>query len=181
MPNLSTSPFQPALDADRAEKFVPFKAEIRVVPDVGFGRRIEAWRSLEKLALSIEDNLKSSVDFNDGGLVEEVAFSPQFGQFWAKVTIIGFWELSPSSGAPTTNVNLIHSGTAPKEKTALQSGNRGGDLSWGQDPTAATDTAVVTLIAALQSAVSGIDIKLIDFNGIIYGAKASRGFRSFPK
>lgn len=185
MPNYSTTTGVP-VGADRNLQFVPFKIEARAVPSVEKGRRVERIRSLEKIAQKVEDALQGDTNFVNNGMAREVAFSPQFGQFWDKVTVIGFWRRSPTPEKPAADVVVIHSGTAPKEKTASITGNKGGSLNWGQEPTAQTTSDLRDLLQAFESAltnagISGlVEIKMVDFNGIKFGTTADNGFRTLP-
>jgi hypothetical protein len=188
MPNLSTTPTQPAPWGARSNTFVPFTATIRVVPDRATGKRWSLWRNLEKTALRVENDLETA-GFN---IATPVAFTPQFGDFSARLTVVGFLERSQLSvvdggdgrkvEAPTTNIDFIHSGTDPDEKTDLIDGNRGGSLAEAQDPTNTVDTEVSILRGLLVSASNlydSADILSIEYNGVKYGLR-KQGGRSFP-
>jgi len=187
MPNLSTSPTQPAPWGARTNTFVPFTVHIRIVPDRATGKRWSLWRNLEKISLRVEN------DFVAAGLniATPVAFTPQVGDFSARLTIIGFLERSQLSIAdggdgrkvesPTTSIDFIHSGTDPDEKTALVDGNRGGSLSEAQDPTSTVMDEVVLLRDLLNASSDQFelnDIVHIEYNGVKYGLK-KQGGRSF--
>lgn len=182
MPRYSTSPDQPAPGGAQLETFIPFVAHVRVVPDQATGKRWSYYRNLEKIALRVEDDLVTA-NFN---IATPVAFTPQFGDFGARLTIVGFVEKSRitdnrSVEAPTTNVNLIHSGTDPDEKTALINGNRGGTLAEGQNPTAVVESEVTELSILLAASTTQFnlnDILHIEYNGVKYGLKKFGG-RSF--
>ncbi len=187
MPNLSTSPFQPSAGAGQNETFVPFVAHIRVVPNLGTGKRWSLFRNLEKTALRVEEDLIDA-NFN---IASPVAFTPQFGDFGARLTVVGFVGktrlISSSSDderlvePPTTNIDLIHSGTDVGEQTALIDGNRGGSLSEAQDPTTTVEEEVAELRILLAAASDqfGInDVVHIEYNGIKYCLKKIGG-RSF--
>ena len=184
MPNLSTSPFQPSAGAGQNETFVPFVAHIRVVPSLGTGKRWSLFRNLEKTALRVEEDLIDA-NFN---IASPVAFTPQFGDFGARLTIVGFVEKTRLTDerfveAPTTNIDLIHSGTDVGEKTALVDGNRGGSLSEAQDPTLTVEAEVAELrllLAASSTQFVLNDVTHIEYNGIKYGLKKIGG-RSFTE
>lgn len=186
MPRYSTSPDQPAPGAAQVETFIPFVAHIRVIPDLATGKRWSYYRNMEKISLRVEDDLLAA----GLNIATPVAFTHQFGDYGSRLTVVGFVEksrLAPSAGddrkveAPTTNIDLIHSGTDPHEKTAVINGNRGGSLSEGQDPTAVVEAEVVELRALLDAASTQYDINdivHIEYNGVKYGMKKIGG-RSF--
>lgn len=184
MPKLSTSPDQPTPGAAQDEEFIPFVAHIRVVPDLTTGKRWVLIRNLEKIALRVERDLLAA-GFN---IATPVAFTPQFGDYGARLTVVGFVEKSRINDGrqnqpPTTNIDEIHSGTDPGERTALIDGNKGGSLSAGQDPTSVVDAEVTELRALLDAASTHYnldDIVHIEYNGVKYGVK-KQGGRSFPR
>jgi hypothetical protein len=168
------------------ETHVPFVAHIRVVPNLSTGKRWSLYRNLEKVSLRVEDDLLAA----GLNIATPIAFTPQLGDFGARLTVVGFVEksrLAPTAGddrkveAPTTNIDLIHSGTDPDEKTALIDGNRGGSLSEAQDPTAVVEAEVTELRALLDSASTQFqlhDVVHLEYNGVKYGLK-KQGGRSF--
>ena len=186
MTRLSTSSDQPTPGAAQVETHVPFTAHVRVVPDLATSKRVSLWRNLEKVANRVEDDLLAA-GFN---IATPVAFTPQLGDFGARLTVVGFVEksrLAPTAGddrkveAPTTNVDYIHSGTDPEEKTALVDGNRGGSLAAAQDPTDVVNSEVAELRTLLEA--SSVQFQLhevthIEYNGIKFGLKKIGG-RSF--
>ena len=188
MPNLSTTPTQVTPGAAQNEMHIPFVARVRVVPNLATGKRWSYFRNLEKIALRAENDLVAA----GLNIATPIAFTPQFGNFEAHLTIVGFVQKSRISAnpttepdrpnaAPTTNIDLIHSGTDPDEKTALIDGNRGGSLSEGQDPTDRVETEVVELRALLGAATNQFDeqdVIHIEYNGVKYGLKKIGG-RSF--
>jgi len=141
---------------------------------------------MEKIALRVEDDLLAA----NLNVATPIAFTHQFGDYGSRLTIIGFVEksrLAPTAGddrkveAPTTNIDLIHSGTDPDEKTALIDGNRGGSLSEAQDPTAVVEAETAELRALLAAASTQFDLNdvtHIEYNGVKYGMKKIGG-RSF--
>lgn len=182
MPNLSTTPTQPSPGAAQEDVYIPFIAHIRVVPDLATGKRWSLIRNLEKIALRVENDLVGA-GFN---IATPVPYTVQFGDFAARLTIVGFVSKSVvtdgrRTSPPTTNIDLIHSGTDPNEKTGLIDGNRGGTLSEGQDPLPIIDTEVAELRAALDAASTLFDLDDIihvEYNGVKYGLK-KQGGRSF--
>lgn len=182
MPRYSTSSDQPTPGNAQLETYIPFVAHIRVVPDRATGKRWSYYRNLEKIALRVEDDLDAA-NFN---VATPVAFTPQFGDYGARLTIVGFVEKSRvaddrSVEAPTTNIDLIHSGTDVGEETALINGNRGGTLAEGQDPTSTVESEVAELAILLAASSSQFDLNdviHIEYNGVKYGLKKFGG-RSF--
>jgi hypothetical protein len=175
-----TDQFTPGLNENSDRKHVPFKAFALLVPSHKDGKRFVYYRDMEKAANIIEADL-----INAGiNIAQPVAFTPQFGQTPARVTIYGFIEIdrtrSPNS-PPTTYPHLIHSGTDPGQKTSVVSGPTGGSVSWGQSVHERIDEEVAWLKNALESASERISsIFFIDYNGVKYGAEFKRRYRSFP-
>ena len=182
MPRYSTSPDQPSPGAAQVETFVPFVAHVRIVPDLATGKRWSYHRNLEKISLRVEDDLIAA-GFN---IATPIAFTPRFGDYGSRLTVVGFVEKSRITDnrkveAPTTNIDLIHSGTDPDEKTGLINGNRGGSLSEAQDPTSTVEAEVSELRVSLAAATTQFnlnDVVHIEYNGIKYGLKKIGG-RSF--
>jgi hypothetical protein len=174
--------------------FIPYTVWIKVVPKFGQGARLTYVRSLEKMAWAVENALTTAAPtpFN---IATPVASTFQFGDNYARLTIIGFdpqkqitstWK----NNGPTTPVLPIHSGTYPTEKTAPYPTSAGGSLSYGQDTTVQVDAAVKALRNALFAAVNPVlssmsvgfikdNINAIEYNGVKYGVK-KQGGRSFP-
>lgn len=183
MPELSTSTTQPSPRAAQREIFIPFVARVRVVPDLATGKRWSYFRNLEKIALRAEQDLENVNGLN---IATPVAFTPQFGDYESHLTIVGFVEKSRiddnrTNEAPTTDIEEIHSGTDPDEKTSVTSVNKGGSLSKGQDPTSTVEDEVVELRTLLGSSTTQFEAKdviHIEYNGIKYGLKKIGG-RSF--
>lgn len=189
---LSTSTKTPLEGGPRDLKQIPFRAFVRVFPTLANGRRWELIRDLEKIADFSEEAL---IDIGLT-LAQPVAFTPQFAQVPARITIVGFD--SGEATEPFTNVvnaspveqstqpGIIHSGTIPGEKTAVMTPRAlGGDLSKGQDPTDVVDARVAELRSDIETAlaaVNGVDKMIfMDYNGVKYGYMPNKkGFRSFP-
>ncbi len=186
MPNLSTTPTQPAPWGARSNTFIPFTAHIRIIPNHATGKRWSLWRNLEKIALNIELDLVAA----GLNIATPVAFTPQVGDFGARLTVVGFLERSQLQGTagddrspvpPTTNIDLIHSGVDVGEATGLIDGNRGGSLSEAQDPIAEVrDEAVMVrdLLDASSDLFELEDVVYVEYNGVKYGLKKYGG-RSF--
>ena len=174
---LSSSSQRPLLSGPQAIKHTQFVAYAKVIPDLGFGRRVEMWRDLEKKAQMVEEDLQDA-GFN---LALPVAFSPQFQQVPARLTIYGFIANTNENVAPITpSATVIHSGTIEGEKTAILTPPQG-DQNRDDKPTATTLTSVAELKNALELASPGLDIFYLSFNGVRFGQQPNRkGFLSFP-
>jgi len=195
MTDLSTSPLQPGALEDSGTNHFPYRMYIEVVPTQGKGRRFEYWRDLQKIAETTEDLLVA-----DGqNIATPVAYTPQFAQVPARLTLIGFVSRSAllrPNASPTTEAsrpNIIHSGTVPGEKTSLRKGPMGGDLAQGQDPTAQVDAMVMALKEDIETVLGSsvmsdaftdlsFSIFFIELNGVKYGSMPNKkAFRSFPR
>lgn len=181
-----SSGFSPGSLENQTTIQVPYTVWIRVFPKLGTGKRFTYIRDLEKLAQIAEEFLSESTSFGDLNIARPVAGTVQFGDNFARLTIVGFNEVSRSNAAPTTNIKQIHSGTDQGERTALISGSAGGSLSAGQDTTATIDAEVKTLRDDIYTRLSGKlpgfvkrDIIAIEYNGVKYGVR-KQGGRSFP-
>lgn len=202
---LSSNTENPSPTAAQEAVYVPFVAHVRLIPELGTGKRVTMVRSLQKQARRIEQSLQAAIDSAILGvplnIASPVAFTPQFGDFTARATVVGFAEVvraDTSSGRleddvfQTTNVDEIHSGTDQGEKTALYDVNKGGSLAAGQDPKAYLDAEVTALRQALADALNPAinpdariafdltDIVHVEYNGVKYGVKQFGG-RSFPR
>ena len=186
MPNLSTTSDQVTPTAAQDAVHIPFTVHIRVVPDFGVGgKRMSYFRNLEKIALRVERDLVAA----GLNIATPVAFTPQFGDFGARLTVVGFDEVSAvasgDNAAPTTDMKVIHSqgaGNNPDEATAVVVGNRGGSLYETQDPTDIVNTRVGALVTSFVTASTlyvSTDITHVEYNGVKYGMK-KQGMRSLP-
>lgn len=173
-----------------SDKQVPFTVFAHypssVVESVGFRRRFEVYRDLEKGSIRIEDALLDA-GFN---IATPVAFTFQMAQIPARYTIVGYASeadlLGTAAGDPVVDPGLepdsklIHSGTIDGEKTAVTEpfqGNQG----WGDDPTDTNRSYALTLKSAMESAVPNLRIFYMEINGVKYGQIPNRhGFQSFP-
>jgi len=175
----SSDQFEPGINAGMPTKHVPFRAYVGVVP-VTDGRRGTHLRDLAKIAGLVESDLELS-GFN---IATPVAYTVQFGQSPARLSIVGFIDVSRTrtpNEPPTTFPRLIHSGTVPGEPTAVTSGPSGGSTSWGQEPILKIDQEVAWLKNALESSSDYIaEVFFIEYNGVKYGAEFKRRFRTWP-
>jgi len=197
MPILSTDSTYVTPGAAQRELFIPFTAHVRVVPNLGTGKRTTLIRNLEKAALRAEQSILDAEDRNlmstSVNIATPVAFTPQFGDFTGRLTIVGFVRRERDSDdrrnvAPTTDVTVIHSGTDQGEATATTDVNQGGSLAAAQDPVDVVTIEVLQLRDDLETALlSGSpglpnfqieDIVHIEYNGVKFGTKKIGG-RSF--
>ena len=98
MTRLADNTFVPSLRGPQAIKFVPFTVFARIIPDPGFGRRFETVRSMERIADSAEDVLRtlqeSNTDDSRFDFAYPVKSTPQFGDKTARITIHGNADLA---------------------------------------------------------------------------------------
>ena len=172
----STSPRRPALSGPVDVKFHPYIVYCRIVPDKADGRRFVYVRDMEREADRVE-RLLIAANFN---IAYPIAFTPQIGQQPARLTIVGFRPSSAHNKPPVSpDSKIIHSGTVDGEKTSVMnviSGNQG----WGDNPTTQNRTDVLALKAAIEAAVSGIEVMGIVYQGVRYGVMPNKkGFFSF--
>lgn len=183
MRELSTTTTVPASGEAQNEMFIPFQAQIRIVPDLGTGKRRTMIHNLEKKAIRVEQDL----DGVNNLTISTVAFTPQFGEHTARLSIAGFFkrltvDQSRQNLPPADNTKFVHSGTDQGEKTATTTGNVGGSLSYAQDPAMQVDTEVTALRSLLASSTTEFaetDVIALEYNGVKYGVK-KQGHRSFP-
>lgn len=181
----STSTSRPSLSGPQGVKHHPFVAYIRVVPERGDGRRFVYYRDQEKIANRVEMDLLNA-DFN---IATPVAWTPQFQNAPARLTIVGFVEkadqgsfesTAPDNRPPVVpEVKIIHSGTVDGEKTSVMTPIQG-TQSWGDTPTAQNMADVADLKSALEAASPGIEVMYIQYQGVRYGQLPNKkGFFSF--
>lgn len=157
---------------------IPFIAYLRYVPTESGGRRLVTMRDGQNTARMIQEDLQS------GGwtIATPVTFVPQFGNKTARITVHGFFDTHVDGNFhPTTQQDVIHSGTVPGEKTSTYPMDPGGgNLAWGQDTVTQLDDMVADLVTSMEIAsdIIGEDatIDQITVMGVNYG----RGGRSFP-
>jgi hypothetical protein len=184
MSDLSMETINPSFGDAQDALHIPFTAHIRVVPSLGTGKRRQMLAELRKKARLVEADLLAA-GFN---IATPVAYTPQIGDSTARLTITGFLERSRAvnnrqATAPTEDVKIIGTGNDQGQRTAEITGNVGGSLSWGQDPTVQTDNEVKLLREAMDNASTEYtlkDIIHIEYNGVKYGVKKFGG-RSFPQ
>lgn len=195
--SLSMNPETPSATAARVETWVPFQAHVKLTPNLATGKRAELIRNLQKASdraeLSITNYLESITDDDVLSISTPVLFTPQFADNSARLTLIGFYKRAEQGNLiPTTDINVIHSGTDPGERTQTYQVNRGGSLSEAQDPTALIETEVVSLRDLLITIFDPLtgnpgipnfnpkDLIHIEYSGVKFGVKKFGG-RSFSQ
>lgn len=169
MTRLSTNTLVPSLRGPGSRQFLPFTAFVPVVPSLGFGKRFEMVRDLEKQANFVEDDL-DLLDSDTAGLsfdfAKPVKFTFQFGNKTARLTIHGnVTGLTRLDKVPLEEVLLIHSGEFKRGYGSATAPRR--------EPTAELDVAVFELKALLESLPSVDEVSRIEIADFIYGEGGS--------
>ncbi len=166
--NYSTDPNYSALDGPRGKQ-VPFRVYAEIFPTQGTGRRWEQIRSWNQWAADVQEDLRQA----GINIALPVAFTPQFAQAPARVTLHGFFEVGQSGDIgkpPTTDVTVASS-------NQFKTGNKGGSLSRRQDPLPEVNAEVLDLKTTIEGLIDpAVVIFKIEYSSIIYG----KGGRSFP-
>ena len=170
MTRLSTHTLIPSLRGFGSRQFIPFTAFARVIPNLGFGRRFEMVRDIEKQADLVEDEL-DSLDSDSAGIsfdfAKPVLFTHQFADKTARLTIHGnVTGLTVLDKNPIEDVTIDFNGGARIGQGSATAPRR--------TPTAELNAAVTELKALLETIVDGIF--RIEIAGFIYG----RGGLHFP-
>jgi hypothetical protein len=174
MTRLSTDPLVPNPAGAEYGEFSTFTVFARVEPHLGFGRRFDMVRDLEKIANRVEEALKdSSGSFGvDICVPGPVMFTHQFGQKPARLTITGFMQSDKPVRSPVTDRTIDHDNAVQTGPSAT-----GGNLRDGTAPTADEDADVKLLKQTLEAMSSDLqNIFRIELNGVLYGENG----RSFP-
>lgn len=166
---------------------VPFETTLRVVPAESQGRRMVSVRSGQLTAKMIEDDLVNA----GWNIATPVTYVPAYGNNTAKVKVRGFVSRDVGGTDQTDDVEVFQpasqiyrfaNGTVPGEGTSQIAGyTGGGNLSFGQEPSAETDTQVYNLITSLGIASSLIGTVAIIEKVELAGVKYGKGARSFPQ
>lgn len=145
--------------------FVPFTAFLKYDPIPG--KRLEAYRDLQKKAAWVEDQL--TVSYCSSGyqieFAKAVAFTPQFGNQTSRLTITGHacwrehWVKQPITSVLVDSPN------------GLQTGYDASDAS-NMVPTGDLDDLCVELKNLLQS-ITYLSVIKLDVAGYIYGVKGT--------
>lgn len=160
---------------------VPFRVYVRLVPKKAFGRRWEAIRDKQKVALAIEAELVSAGYAIPGDMVIE---SMSTG-IKHEMKIVGFHRIDRTTtpnAQPLADATVIHPGTVPGESTSVMTGSAGVQriLTHDRESSARLEEGVAQLKAALLSDSATLAaegrIERIEYNGVLYG----KGARSFP-
>lgn len=185
----STSTRQPDGRGPAGTKHISFKARFKVLPDQAFGRRMEYVRDLEKIAQFAEEELIENEDSSTSvtfKIARPVAYKPQIGQVPAHIEIYGFVNNDDTpNDPPLTPLSLIHSGTAPGEKTSVIEGTASGDISTGQEPKSQFEMRAAEIRDTLENILSTIDkienIFFLEVSGVKFGSMPNqKAFRSLP-
>lgn len=168
MTRLSTHTLVPSLRGPGQKQFIPFTAFAFVVPDLGFGKRFEMVRDLEKQADLVEDGLDglssetSGIDFD---FAKPVLFTHQFADKTARLTIHGNVTGLDRAKIFIAESLVIHSGEFKTGTGSVTAPKR--------VPTAELNSAVAALKTILEILV---DISRIEIAGFIFG----KGGSHFP-
>ena len=178
----STSSRQPALGGPRGTKSEPFVVYARIVPEKGDGRRFVYVRDMEREADRVE-RLLTDMPVSAGDVFDialPIAFTPQVGQQPARLTITGFRQSTVANQPPVEpEAQVIHSGTVDGEKTAVMDPVQG-NQNHGDTPTAANMSAALALKDDLESAVTGLVVMGMVYQGVRYGTMPNKkGFFSW--
>lgn len=168
---------------------IPFTAYLRVVPDLGTGKRFEKRRSLERISADIYEDLKDVADINlampgssgvSTSIVDDDSLSslsdinairPQFGQFYNMITIIGFIKQT-SNEYHYSEKQLLHAG---ESVSGPASGAPG--YSDSTEPSATAITVIKSLKSKIESVLpTNAQLKKVSLNNIIWG----EGGHHFP-
>ena len=160
---------------------VQFVVTFKIVPDRGSGKRLEIFRSREKIAAKIYDDLKASEVFTlvDGGgsgynagagefstLKKSGAYRPQFGHEPDIVIIAGICRVDPALPiGPYKDVTIINDNTTKSGPVTFKGYAADGSM----DPTGENRTLAATLINIIQVVITAYPIIKIDVQGVIYG------------
>ena len=167
MPHPNYAPIGPL------QNYVQFKAFVRIVPLEG--KRFETIRDMERIADRVEDAIRSflSVPVDEPliSIATPVAFTPQFGDKTARLTITGYVQEAALLRADRTDATLDHD-------NQVMSGQLGGPNMARTVPVADVETAVKSLKALLEAASLDVvgHIYKMEYGGCVYG----EGGRSFP-
>jgi len=173
---------------DKTYVFIPFTLQIVIEPVRYKNKRreIEIWVS--KYIHNLRYALKNDSNFNQNGLVKEIAYTTQFGEMPHRINITGFYRTTYNDYKNTTKQTddtyrmstMVDTG----DSTQLVQGNIGGQVSYGQDTTTAWDAIVAQFITNLTNATAGTsteitidDILKLDFGEVKYGLN----YRTLPQ
>jgi hypothetical protein len=151
---------------------VPFRAFARIVPYEG--KPQEYYFDMERLANQVESDLTGAAANSAGetiNIATPVAFTPQFGNHTARLTVVGFHRADAVAKKDRTDATFDHD-------NSTVSGQVGGANMARTDPDLVTDEGVASLKAYLENASAVLDgaIFKIEYAGAIYGEDG----RTFP-
>ena len=158
---------------------VPYVVYARILPERARGRRLEYVRDMEKIAV------QTKMDLDDvGGFVlaeSQIASTPQFGNFPARLTIVGFDNIPEENFQPATKRTVDAPGTEPASTGVLytppqnrrsKDGYEGTQIlhPQGQQLDPRTRAYMLALKTDLESASPWLaEIYRIDYMGVIFG------------
>jgi len=147
---------------------VQFKAFASILPFEG--KRWEIFRDMERIANSVESEITTHLSATIT-ISTPVAFTPQFGDKTARLTIVGNVLESTALRTDRTDAHFDHD-------NGLAEGQVGGPNMARTDPLAAVDARVKSLKALLESVSLNLQnhIYKMEYAGCVYG----EGGRSFP-
>lgn len=156
---------------------VPYTVYARVVPDRAYGKREEYINDLEKISRYIKDDLDDA-----GGFVlteSPIAITPQFGNYTARVTIVGFDNINEVNFQPATVVTREAPGVTPSDNyhspdvaNKVVSGYMGTQIldPQGQSLDPRVRTYMLNLKSSLESSSSWLNgIFRLDYMDVIFG------------
>lgn len=145
-------------------KHVPFTAFLKISPIAG--KRFERWHDMERIATKVETELANlcgnseevSFDF-----AKPVAFTPQFGNFPARLTVHGHICRSTSFvNEPVQEATVDNSGKIQRGYTAAKNGER------NADPVLAS---LATSFKNQLESATGLKVYRLEVAGFIFGYK----------
>ena len=161
---------------------IPFTAYLKIVPDRGNGKRFEIWRSREKMAALVNEDLASfltgnvampggsitwSLASNEDSLstsVDAVASKPAFGEFPDTLTVVGFY--SDANTVPFAEHTIISHNQVLSGPTTGNAASHPNVL-----PNAGNVAAIKALKTDLENAITSVTAEVIkiEVNGVAYG------------
>lgn len=168
---------------------IPFTIYARIIPDRNDNKRRVYTNSMEKIAKFVADDIADYIESNPTSIningVPSVSFSPQFGQFPAKLTITG-WDIQDHNNfQPASQISVDAPYTSAEDDDFDGTAGKIVDVYMatqelhpqGQTLDPDVETFVADLKSNLESASPYLDeIFRIDYMGIIFG----EGGHSFP-
>ena len=173
---------------DKSTVFIPFTLQIFIEPVRYKNKRREVEIWVNKYIHNLRYILKNDSNFNQHGLVKEIAYTTQFGQRSHRINITGFYKTNYTDFKNTTkqtdDTYLMSTMVDTGDSTQLVQGNIGGQVSHGQNVTTEWDAIVAQFITNLVNATAGTSTEItidniikLDFGEVKYGL----GYRTLPQ